>query len=161
MTNKNYLTTEAYVEMAEEITNVLEDLRIIRTTLEFIQHPKDVARSSDMTVEYYKVYQYTDSLFPKMQGLIKNLEHIGDTLYSVDELEELEEFVRAEWILPNEKDGVTVSELAHYQKQGYTVDEALKILSKKVPHVEMMHDDDFYKKYGSTPRTRFKNFPRK
>lgn len=140
MTNKNYLTTEAYTEMAEETMSVIEDLRLIQNALEFIRHPKEVIQGgSDMTVEYYKVYQYTDNLYPKVQGLIKTLEDIGGTLYSVGELEELQEFVRAEWLIEEEtfktfaefkndpnKNGVTVKELTHYQKQGYTTDEILR-----------------------------------
>lgn len=98
MTNKNYLTSQAYKEMANEVADVIEDLRLMMNTIEFIKTPKAAYESSDMTVEYTKVYQYTDSLFNKLQGMIKALEHVNGTLYSVDDLRELQAFVRAEWI---------------------------------------------------------------
>lgn len=140
MTNKNYLTTEAYIEMAENVMNVVEDLRIIRNTLEFINHPKDIRAEADMTLEYFKVYQYTDSLFPKVQGLIKSLEYVGGTLYSTDEFNELKGYVDDKWLISEEektfksfdefkndpnRDGVTGAELKHYQEQGYSIDEIL------------------------------------
>lgn len=140
MTNKNYLTTEAYIEMAEEILNVVEDLRIIKNTLEFIRNPQELANNYDMTVEYHKVFRYIDSLFPKVQGLIKNLEYVGGTLYSTDEFNELKGYVDDKWLISEEektfksfdefknnpnRDGVTGAELKHYQEQGYSIDEIL------------------------------------
>ena len=138
MTNKNYLTTKAYKEMASRIVDVVEDLNLVKNTLEFIQHPKDMRAEADMTLEYFKVYKYTDSLFHKVQGLIKNLEHIGGTLYSVDELNELKGFVDDKWLIPEEafkpfevfkndpeRTGVTGEELKHYQNMGYSMDEIL------------------------------------
>ena len=140
MTNKNYLTTDAYVEMAEEILNVVEDLRIIKNTLEFIKNPQELANNYDMTVEYHKVYQYTDSLFPKVQGLIKSLEYVGGTLYSTDGFNELKGYVDDKWLISEEKKifksfdefkndpnrtRVTGEELKYYKDLGYTVDEIL------------------------------------
>ena len=89
MTNNNYLTTEAYKKMSNEVTNVIEDLRLMLNTIEFIREPKDVANNSNMTVEYIKVYKYTDTLFNKLQGMIQTLEHVNGKLDSVDDLNEL------------------------------------------------------------------------
>lgn len=140
MTNKNYLTTEAYKEMASRISDVVEDLNLVTNTIEFIRHPKDTRSEVDMTLEYFKVYKYTDSLFHKVQGLIKSLEYVSGALYSTDELDELKDHVDDKWLISEEektfksfdefkndpnRDGVTGAELKHYQEQGYSIDEIL------------------------------------
>ena len=140
MTNKNYLTTDAYVEMAENVMNVAEDLRIIESTLQLIQSPSGIKETADMAIEYYKVYQYIDSLFPKVQGLIKSLEYVSGALYTTDELDELKGYVDDKWLISEEKKifksfdefkndpertGVTGAELKHYQNMGYSMDEIL------------------------------------
>jgi len=95
---KNYLTAEAYKEMAGNLLDVVEDLKLVRHTLEFIRTPREVKQNGHFEVEYYKVHQYSEVLFSKVQGLISTLEDISGTLYSVDELDELKEFVKDEWI---------------------------------------------------------------
>lgn len=139
MTNKNYLTTEAYKDMASEITDVVEDLKLTMHTLEFIRTPREINENGNFELEYYKVHQYSEVLFSKLQGLIAQLDHIGGTLYSVDELEELEGFVKDEWLQEEqpfktfkefkrdtEREHVTAAELSFYRKQGYSEDEILK-----------------------------------
>ena len=105
MENKNHLTTEAYKEMASEISDVTEDLKLIRHTLELVRTPREVNKNGSYEVEYYKVHQYLEVLFSKVQGLISNLDHIGGMLYSVDDLEELKGFVKDEWIKEAEQVG--------------------------------------------------------
>lgn len=102
MTNKNYLTTEAYTEMALEITDILDDLRLMASAIEFIKHPQQVTESNDVATEYYKVFQYTQNLYQKIDKITRDLENIGGTLYSVSELNELKGYVKDEWLKDEE-----------------------------------------------------------
>lgn len=104
MENKNYLNTQAYTEMASEVSDVIEDLRLIKHTLGFVKPPREITEANQFQTEYFKIYQYLDTAFNKVQGLIADLEHISGALYSVDELEELKGFVKDEWLLLEEKE---------------------------------------------------------
>lgn len=104
--------------MGSEVTDVIEDLRLIKHTLEFVRTPKEVKEYNDLELEYYKVYQYTEVLFSKIQGLIATLEGIGGTLYSIDELEELKGFIDSKYLI------------------------------KDIERLEVIHDDTLFEKFG-------------
>lgn len=86
MTKTNYLPMESYEEMANDLANVSEDLRLAMNTIEFIMNPKQVIEGSDMTVEYVKVYKYTNTLYTRLQKMVKTVDGVSRTMDNVCDL---------------------------------------------------------------------------
>lgn len=89
MTKINYLKTEKFIDLANEISDVTTDLRLIRHTIEFVRNPDSLKNINFMALEYARLYQYVDELHSKIQNLEQTLDNVGSTLYSVDSLEDL------------------------------------------------------------------------
>lgn len=72
---KEHTITNRLLSVLEGLENDIKDVTDDYTREQLETHLNDLKGiESDMTVEYTKVYQYTDSLFNKLQGMIKDLE---------------------------------------------------------------------------------------
>jgi len=102
---KNYLKTEQYTKLAEELSQMMTDIHLIQHGLE-VMPPLDQVEKGNLRFHYYQAHQYTNTLFSKMQDMNEKLDAIASILYSVDDLKDLKGFVPDEHII---KDAPTES----------------------------------------------------
>lgn len=95
MTDKIYLKSEKFDELANELSKVKTDIQIMRATAELFPSMNRMGKD-ELPIHYYKAHQYLGLLFEKFQDIEEDLEGISSVLYAVTELNDLKNLVADE-----------------------------------------------------------------